>query len=546
MVKKTGQNAIKYSIITAFSKKGLDAAEKGLARLRKSFKKTSLANKLTFAAIGAGLTALAAKSIAAAKEQDKLNKKLEFSLKTLGQTTAIPSVNRFIDTLERQTGVASSTLIPAFMELARVTKDLTDAYDALNLALDISAITGDDVATIATAMAKGFAGNATALSKMIPGLDKATIKAADMQKIMKRLNDEFGGAAQGTMETYASKLAKFKVSLNKTLEIIGQGLLDFLQGFTRTGSIEDLGKAIERFGMKVADILRGLPVFIRTFFEELEKGLKENWIGKLLLSGLKSMGQAFERAADAAARTGYYIREMRAGGFGPRLWEIKNTKTWSDTVTKTVTAVKKANFKSALGDMFDLNKIALAAAKRNGILNKEAQTRIEALQALNTEQESDDELYYKKLLGLSAEATAKLIADQNAVAANLKAQLATQLADWQSSYEAMLAKAKYVSAEVYGTQVSAPRAVLENLGVPPTGLTPVAPLPPPPAVPSASSAFGNLPAGMQYGTYGATGDINVNVSAGVIADEDKLKYIIANEVVKYVRFGGTLAPAGFI
>ena len=33
MAQKTGQNAIKYSIITAFSKKGLDAAEKGLKKL---------------------------------------------------------------------------------------------------------------------------------------------------------------------------------------------------------------------------------------------------------------------------------------------------------------------------------------------------------------------------------------------------------------------------------------------------------------------------------------------------------------------------------
>jgi len=33
MAQKTGQNAIKYSIITALSKKSLDAAEKGLKKL---------------------------------------------------------------------------------------------------------------------------------------------------------------------------------------------------------------------------------------------------------------------------------------------------------------------------------------------------------------------------------------------------------------------------------------------------------------------------------------------------------------------------------
>lgn len=544
MAQKTGQNAIKYSIITAFSKKGLNAAEKGLEKLRKSFKKTSLANKLTFAAIGAGLTALAAKSIAAAREQDKLTKKLEFSLKTLGQTTAIPSVNRFIDVLERQTGIASSTLIPAFMELNRVTSQLTDTYDALNLALDISAITGDDVATIATAMAKGFAGNATALSKLIPGLDKAAIKAGDMQAIMKRLNAEFGGAATGTMDTYSSKLAKLKVSIQKSLEILGTGLINFLQGLSKTSNVEDLGKAIEKFAKKVSYILEGLPVGIRKFLDEMKKALEGNIIGRFLLRVLTKVGDGFKKAADAAAEYGYYANERRLGGFGPRLWEVKNTTKWSKTIKDTTKDIRKISFKSKLAEMFDLEKAALAAAKLNGSLSKEEQTRIEALQALKTEQETDDEIYYKKLIGLSKDATTKLIEDQNAIADNLKTQLAAQLAAYEDMFNKMREKAKYLTVDVGGKQITGPSEVVMGLGAPAAPIAPIVAPPPPPSMPAPAS--NNLPAGMQYGTYGATGDINVNVSAGIVADEARLKYIIADEIVKYVRYGGTLAPAGFI
>ena len=65
---------------------------------------------------------------------------------------------------------------------------------------------------------------------------------------------------------------------------------------------------------------------------------------------------------------------------------------------------------------------------------------------------------------------------------------------------------------------------------------------PPPTNASSTGVASNL----QYGTYGATGDITVNVNAGAIADENKLTYIIADQIVKYVRFGGTTAPAGFI
>ena len=542
MAQKTGQNAIKYSIITAFSKKGLDAAEKGLKKLRASFKKTSLASKLTFAALGAGLTALAAKSIAAAREQDKLQRKLEFSLKTLGETTAIPSVNRFLDVLERQTGVANETLVPAFMSLARVTNQITDAYDALNLALDISAITGDDVATIADAMAKGFAGNATALSKLIPGLDKAAVKAGDMQAIMARLNKEFGGAATGTMDSYASKLAKLRVSVQKSLEILGTGLINFLQGLTKTSNVEDLGIAIEKFARKVSYILEGLPVGIRTFLSEMKKSLESNIIGRFLLNVLGKIGNGFEKAADAAAEYGYYANERRMGGFGPRLWETANTEKWSKTVIKTVNTIRKVNFRNRLAEMFDLERAALAAAKLNGQLSKEEQARVEALQALKTEQETDDEKYYKTLLGLSADATAKLIADQNSLAANLKKQLDAQLEAYNDMFNKM--QQRYTTGfGPSGTVVTVPK----DFGVPQMQnpiVPPVVPPPPPPMVP-APAGTDSAP-GIQYGTYGATGNINVNVSAGIIADEDRLKYIIADEVVKYVRYGGTLAPAGFI
>lgn len=541
MAQKTGQNAIKYSIITAFSKKGLDAAEKGLKKLRESFKKTSLGSKLTFAAIGAGLTALAAKSLAAAKEQDKLQRKLEFSLKTLGETTAIPSVNRFLDVLERQTGVASSTLIPAFMSLSRVTTQMTDAYDALNLALDISAITGDDVAVIADAMAKGFAGNATSLSKLIPGLDKAAVKAGDMQKIMARLNAEFGGAATGTMDTYASKLAKLRVSISKSMEILGTGIINLLQNLTKTTNIEDLGKALEKFAKKVAYVLEGLPVFFRTLFEKMAAELKKSFFGRLLLKYIEVQAKALEAAADAAAKYGYYANERRMGGFGPRLWEVKNTEKWSKTVVTTAKTIQKINYRNRLAEMFDLERAALAAAKINGQLTKEEQARVEALQALKTDQESDDEKYYKMLLGLSADATAKLIADQNAVGANLKTQLAAQLAEYQAMYDAMVARARYITSEIGGRNVTAPR----DFGIPGVPAVPATVVPqiPTPVVPE--PGYGSqVPTAMP--SQPAQPSINVTVNAGAIGSEEYLVGVIGDALTKYTRYGNTTAPAGFI
>jgi len=64
--------------------------------------------------------------------------------------------------------------------------------------------------------------------------------------------------------------------------------------------------------------------------------------------------------------------------------------------------------------------------------------------------------------------------------------------------------------------------------------------------PPVTNATAGIPSGT--GTVAASGgnNITVNVNAGTVADENKLTYIIADQIVKYVRFGGVTAPAGFI
>ena len=78
-----------------------------------------------------------------------------------------------------------------------------------------------------------------------------------------------------------------------------------------------------------------------------------------------------------------------------------------------------------------------------------------------------------------------------------------------------------------------------SFGAPPMGNAQSSP-------PATNTSSTGVSSSLQYGTYGATGDINISVNAGAIADENKLTYIIADQIVKYVRFGGNTAPAGFI
>jgi len=546
MAGKSGQPAIKYSIITAFAAKGLNAAEKGLARLRKSFGKTSLASKLTFAALGAGVIALAKKAADAARQQDKLNKQLQFTLKNLGYATAIPSVNRFIDQLEKQAAVSDDVLIPSFNALVRVTKQLTDAQDALKLALDISAITGDDVATIADAMAKGFAGNVSAISKLIPGLDKGALAAKDMTAIMAQLNAEFGGAAINNLDSFAGKMEVFKISMSKALENIGEGLLDFLKGFTKTNSIKDMGEAIEEIGLKIGDILRGLPVFLKTFFTEIENKMKQSLIGRFLLKIIQGMGDALENAADKAAETGRNMRLMRGIGWG-RLWDIQPVKKWTGTVDPVVKKIVELQKRSRLQELFDPQRNQIAAALTRN-LTAEQKALVEGLAALRTENLDDDEAYYTKIIGLSAKSALAQIDDQNKVAANLKTKLGEQLTDFEKYMNELQNKNKYLTADVGGRQITGPRDLMEGIGVPPMPAPIMGGLTNPPA--AGGMAFGNYDVATdvrnQAASNAAVPPVIVNVNAGAIGNED----FLVREINKYVtiatRNGYVTAPAGFI
>ena len=389
--------AIKYSIITAYSNKGVAAAEKGLAKLSKSFKKTSLARKLTFAAMGASFVALAKSSAQAAIADEKSIKVLAFTLDNLGRSFQRVPIESFIEKLSRSTGIADQEIRPAFGQLITVTNDLAKSYEALALATDIAAITGDDFTAITDALSKGFAGQTMALKKLIPGLDQAALKAGDMATLMAQLNKTFGGAAKNNITTYAGQLAILKISAGKALENIGKGLISFLKGFTKTNSITDLGLALEDLGTKIGDIFRGLPVYIKTFFASTDKAFQDSWFGRnVLLPLINALGKGLSDAATAASAAGKRIRELEAAGGWGRLFDTTVIKKFNKTVNKTTDDMKKAAATTKLQGMFDIDAIQIAAALKGKISDLD-RARLEGLQALKTQATDDDIAAIKKI-----------------------------------------------------------------------------------------------------------------------------------------------------
>ena len=179
--------AIKF--LTEYDGKALAKGEKGL----KSF--ASVAKKLGLA-LGVSLSARALvqyskNAVQAFAADEKAAKSLAQTLKNTGNSIAGKGANSFIDQLQRATGVADDSLRPALQNLLNSTGDYALSQKNLNLSLDIAAGTTKDVISVSAALAKAYAGNTTALSKLGTGISKATLASGDMVAITETLQRLF-------------------------------------------------------------------------------------------------------------------------------------------------------------------------------------------------------------------------------------------------------------------------------------------------------------------------------------------------------------------
>jgi hypothetical protein len=109
------------------------------------------------------------------------------------------------------------------------TKDVGEATSALGLAQDIAIGSGADLATVADALSKAYAGNMRGLRALSPEMMGMIKEGASLDEVMMALNDNFGGAAAKSAQTAAGQFKILKNSLAETQESIGAGLLPVLQ-----------------------------------------------------------------------------------------------------------------------------------------------------------------------------------------------------------------------------------------------------------------------------------------------------------------------------
>jgi len=222
--------AINIPIISSLDGDGFKKAITQLKALETNSERAGfIAGKAFLPAVAAmgALTVAAGYSIRAAVEDSAAQAQLAKTLQNVvGATDAqVAATEKQISAMQMATGVADDQLRPAYASLILGTKDLATANEALQLAMDISAGTGTDLASVSDALAKAYGGNYKALRQLSPELYAMIKDGASLDTVMATLAKTFGGSAAVAANTAEGKFKRLNVALGEVQESIGLALL---------------------------------------------------------------------------------------------------------------------------------------------------------------------------------------------------------------------------------------------------------------------------------------------------------------------------------
>ena len=374
------------NIGSKFDAKGFKQAETATDKLGKEAKK--LAGALGLAFSGQQILAFGKASIKAAAADEKAQKQLALALKNVGLGRDAASSEAYIQGLQSEFGILDDKLRPAYQTLAVATRDSAEAQRLLNLALNISASTGKDLASTSSALSKAFLGNNTALSKLGVGISKADLKAGKFEDIVSKLETTFAGSATQAANTFQGSLDKLGVASANVQEIIGTGLIDALKGLADDGTVDNLAVQMQSVAIYTADVIRGIGVmigYIKSAADAIDKIPGLNKIMDLVLRTnplyepivlLNKLGKDAAATAAATGTTAQALAHMAelqnkytALTLGNKrkltAEEEKALKAAQKALAakKLAAAIDKANLALGKGqDLFDMDKIQIAAA----------------------------------------------------------------------------------------------------------------------------------------------------------------------------------------
>ena len=231
----TGSRTLKLSILADVDqlKKSLADANKDVETSADKIAEFGKKAALAFAAAGAAVAAYAYSAVKAAAEDEKSRKSLEQTIRASTQATEdqINAIDTYITKQSIATATTDEVIRPALARLIRSTNDVVKAQELLDLAQNISAATGKDLASVSNALGKAYDGSTGALGKLGLGIDAAVLKHGDLNQIVGTLKSTYGGFIANEATNFEFQTKQITIALNETKEKIGYALLPIVKEF---------------------------------------------------------------------------------------------------------------------------------------------------------------------------------------------------------------------------------------------------------------------------------------------------------------------------
>ena len=550
------------SAVSTFDNKGLKKGQKEISAFDKTVKNLG---KTFLGVFGAQkLLAYSKNAVNAFAADEKAAKALEVQLKNTGFAFSAPGVELYIANLQKATGVLDDQLRPALQTLLTASGSLTQSQKALAVALDVSAATGKSVTEVSAAMAKGFSGQTTALTRLGAGLSKATLASGDMNKILDELSMKFSGQASARLDTYAGKMDQFKVASANASETIGKGILTALSAMGKDKNIGSATKAMESFATSISNVIVGLGVMLGKLtsiaqnsglLRLLALSIEYSPAGLIAKLGSKS-------ASDLNAPKSNFTYELgsSAGADIARATEAKRIKDANKLRSSENAALKAKAALQGLIDKYDVERIGLMAA-------------------LNTATDEETKLRIAEKLAIldgNAAMAAKYLAERNAeqgleelaAAADDAVSALDKLKKWDPLSGLKVTEADKLNSKTLSDLAGVLGGIVTGLG----GVAGKAPKsvdiansiingnvnPNYPGYPAATTPYDPLSSLMattadisSAGAYNPLSglrptaqDIQIYIDASNMIDSDRMVDVVQNAFLTIQRQGGSTVPAG--
>jgi hypothetical protein len=366
--------------VATWNGKALQKGQKQITGFDKSVKKLGK----TFAGVFAAqkLLGYGKASVKAFAADDKAAKVLAKSLDNLGLSYANPQIKDFISTLEAQFGVLDDQLRPAFQKLVTTTGDWRQSQDLLATALDLSALSGSDVISVAADLSKAYAGNTRGLLKYGLGLSKTQLAAMSFEDILKQVAKVSAGQATVAADSYAGKLDKLTVAAENAKETIGKGLLQAMTELGGANGFEGALKGIDAFAQGISDAIVKLTrlATIAGFFIYNKKGTNPFTQTREFNEANAKSDMLARRQFGGAAANKYMAEADKAAALKLKKAKADELSMLSakNKATKEEAQMKKDQAAlDKLKEKFDLERIGLNAAL-NQATDEETKARIRA------------------------------------------------------------------------------------------------------------------------------------------------------------------------